>query len=227
MQLHATIDVDSQTNLTLQRLRSEVSLTLSKNSLFVFDLDGVLISATEERVYRLPEAPSERTKLVAIARRYAIEPSLYDTQYLRHLVYQEMLAELQSRPSEGPMLNVARELCSGGTPVFVLTARSGPAAISRALTYLSFWKVRPQEIFFVGRVAKGRQLRLLANTHKKRHLVYIDDSARHIRNARQSSLNVSTIHVRWSDVDQDQTRRVYERVVKRVLGGDDEQSAAA
>ncbi len=179
---------------------------------YVFDFDGVLISADEEHVYSLPEALGERRWLCLKAARYGIDPSLYpDTRYLRHLVFQELLAERRTLPQPGPLTAIARALSETSRPFFVLTARSGQAAIRRALGFMEAHAIRPQETFFVGRVAKGRQLAFLSSEMSGRHLVYFDDSGRHSRNsARQVHETVRTIHVVWDAPQIGQAATLYE-----------------
>jgi hypothetical protein len=97
-------------------------------------------------------------------------------------------------------LSLAAELSAAKRPFFVLTARSGRAAIDRALAFLDVHSVAPQEIFFVGRVAKGRQLTLTRRTiGSPTPLAYFEDSYRHSRNSKlQDVEGLETFHVYWN-----------------------------
>lgn len=165
----------------------------------IFDFDGVLCGPAEDLAYRLPEAPNERLALERQAREHRLVPELYKTPYLRHLVLQ---AELESRaelPQAGPLLLLAQQLSAERRPFFILTARSGLAAVSRVLAFLDHNSLAPQEVFFVGRVAKGRQLSLArATVPKDIPLVYFEDTVRHARNShKQDNSGLTTVFVEW------------------------------
>ena len=159
----------------------------------------MLTSPVEDLVYKLPESPGERTILERSAKRHGIAPEIYDTPYLRHLVLQAVLEDLREMPEEGPLLALARELTRANRPFFILTARSGRAAVSRLMSYLDHHRLEPQEIFCVGRVPKGRQLALVgATVAKGTKVVYFEDTVRHARNSnKQDNPAVSTVHVSW------------------------------
>lgn len=177
----------------------------------VFDFDGVLCAPEEDLVYKLDVERGEKAPLQKEARRFGLEPELYDLPYLRHLVLQEKLKELGRLPEPGPVLSLARELSAKARPFFVLTARSGKAAVSRVLGFLDEYGLQPQEIFFVGRVAKGRQLRMIREMVKEtRQVVYFEDSVRHARNSRQQDfVGFEAIHVLWSEPGWDAARQLY------------------
>ena len=181
----------------------------------VFDFDGVLTSPVEDLAYKLPERPGERRLLEREARRYGIDAEIYDTPYLRHLVLQAALEALGELPDEGPLLQLARELTKAHRPFFVLTARSGRAAIARMMTYLNHHRLEPQEIFCVGRVPKGRQLALVgATTLKGRRVVYFEDTVRHARNSSKQDIPVvATVHVSWNPPHWDHAEKLVERVI--------------
>jgi hypothetical protein len=185
---------------TLERFDSEFA-TSAGPPVAIFDFDGVLCAPREDLVYKLPERAGERADLDPAARHYAIDPDLYDTPYLRHLTLQAILDDRGTMPEPGPLLDLARELTQADRAFFVLTARSGRAAIDRALAFLSQHRLHPQEIFFVGRVAKGRQLTLARHTVKARKtLAYFEDSYRHSRNSKlQDVEGLETIRVDWAD----------------------------
>jgi hypothetical protein len=167
----------------------------------VFDFDGVLCSPREDLVYKLPEQPGERDKLEAAAHHYGLDSTIYDTPYLRHLILQSILADRGVAPEPGPLLELAAELSRAGRSFFILTARSGRAAIDRALAFLTAHEITPQEIFFVGRVAKGRQLALVRRTVPDRvTLAYFEDTYRHSRNSKQQDVeDLEPIYVDWPD----------------------------
>lgn len=185
---------------TLERFDSQFA-TSAGPPVAIFDFDGVLCAPREDLVFKLPERPGERGELDPAARHYEIDSDLYDTPYLRHLTLQAILADRDTLPEPGPLLDLARELSQADRAFFVLTARSGRAAIDRALAFLSEHRLRPQEIFFVGRVAKGRQLTLARHTVKSRKiLAYFEDSYRHSRNSKlQDVEGLETIRVDWAD----------------------------
>lgn len=165
---------------------------------YVFDFDGVISSETEEQIYRLPARKGERELLEKIAVHYHISPEGYDTRYLRHLVVQELLLAQDIPIEPGPLTNAAKELSRVGRTFFLLTARSGRAAVMRALTFLDFHEIRPQELFFVGRAAKGRQLSLIRTSVGGGSLIYFDDSPRHARNSRRLLVrDFETVFVDW------------------------------
>jgi hypothetical protein len=181
---------------------------------YVFDFDGVLASVVEERVYQLPTAHGERERLEQVAARLGLDPSLYDTAYLRHLVFQEAMASAGWVPEPGPLCAAARALSEAGRPFFVLTARSGVAAIQRALAFMAAERIHPQEFFCVGRVAKGRQLARIDTDTGERPFVFFDDSEMHSgRSARQKTGTALSVHVDWGDPDWAAAGAIYERAM--------------
>ena len=182
----------------------------------VFDFDGVLTSPMEDLAYKLSEYPGERTILEGEARRYGIVSEIYDTKYLRHLVLQAALEALGELPAEGPLLELARELTEARRPFFILTARSGRAAISRLISYLDHHHLEPQEIFCVGRVPKGRQLALVGSmVPNGTGVVYFEDTVRHARNStKQDNPVISTVHVSWDRPPWDDAEALLARVLR-------------
>ena len=182
----------------------------------VFDFDGVVASPVEDLVYKLADSVDERPALAKIALRHGISPDIYDTHYLRHLVLQAVLADLRELPAPGPLFQLARQLSETQRPFFVLTARSGRAAISRLMAFLDYHRLVPQEVFCVGRVPKGRQLALVAGMAPKgRKVVYFEDTIRHARNSRkQDAPGVETVHILWEPPLWGEA----EALVRRVLG---------
>lgn len=187
----------------------------------VFDFDGVLTSPVEDLAYKLPKRPGERRLLEGEARRHGIDSAIYDTPYLRHLVLQAALEELGELPDEGPLLPLARELTTARRPFFVLTARSGRAAIKRMMAYLDHHSLEPQEIFCVGRVPKGRQLALVSATILEgQRVVYFEDTVRHARNSTKQDIPVvATVHVSWNPPPWDYAERLLTRVLHSPSGG--------
>jgi hypothetical protein len=168
----------------------------------VFDFDGVLCDPIEDFVYKLPEQPQERAMLAKVARHYDIDDILYDVPYLRHLVLQAILYERHVLANAGPLLGLATEMSSARRPFFILTARSGRAAIQRVFSFLDRFALTPQEVFFVGRVAKGRQIRLVRTTMPpQRRVVFFEDTVRHTVNSRRQSID--TVRIDWLDYDKE------------------------
>jgi len=181
----------------------------------VFDFDGVLTSPVEDLAYKLAEGPGERAILERTAERYGIASEIYDTPYLRHLVLQAVLEEMDEIPEGGPLLPLARELTKAHRPFFILTARSGRAAVSRLMSYLRYYRLEPQEIFCVGRVPKGRQLALVGSTVPKgTRVVYFEDTVRHARNStKQDNPAISTVHVSWDPPPWQEAEALVSRVL--------------
>jgi hypothetical protein len=201
--MHILDPEDSARIPTLDHFDSEFSAN-GQPPVAIFDFDGVLCAPREDLAYKLPERPGERKHLSEAARHYGINPDLYDTPYLRHLVLQAILADRHILPERGPLLDLARELTLAARAFFVLTARSGRSAIDRALAFLDEHELRPQEIFFVGRVPKGRQLALIRRTIvDPTTLAYFEDSLRHSRNSKLQDVDgLETFHVDWTAPDR-------------------------
>lgn len=181
----------------------------------VFDFDGVLTSPVEDLAYKLPERSGERAILEREAKRYSIAAELYGTRYLRHLVLQAALEERGELPEAGPLMGLARELTDTRRPFFILTARSGRAAVGRLMAYLDHHGLEPQEIFCVGRVPKGRQLALVGSTVPNgTGVVYFEDTVRHARNSnKQDNPAVSTVLVSWDPPPWEEAEALVSRVL--------------
>jgi hypothetical protein len=162
------------------------------NSIFVFDFDGVLICQNEEKVYQLDEIEGERDRLEELALRVGIDPTLYSTSYLRHLVFQSRYDQV-CKPHV--LAEFARDL---DVPYFVLTLRSGRHALHRMLGFLDVMHIYPQELFCVGRGLKSAILTKLLEEWPDRHLVFFDDSMRHIEDACSIESNrLTVVYVEW------------------------------
>lgn len=171
---------------------------LMDRAIGVFDFDGVVISRSEEAVYQLPEFEGEREKLELLARKLNFPTFGYGTRYLRHIVFQFALEEVHIPPTPGPFIKMLKRLKSSGRTFFILTARSAPPAIRRAMSFLSEYDILPCEVFFVGRVGKGRQLELLGKELSGKRILYFDDSIRHYSNAERMKGSIESFHVAWT-----------------------------
>lgn len=180
-------------------------------ALAIFDFDGVLSDPVEDFVYKIPEQPHERASLAQIAHHYNIDAELYDVPYLRHLILQAILFERQIVATPGPLLSLATEMSKKRRPFFILTARSGRAAIQRVFSFIDKFALTPQEVFFVGRVAKGRQLRLARTTTPPQHkIVFFEDTPRHSINSKKQSIHsFETIPINWSNYDLQKANRMW------------------
>lgn len=168
------------------------------NSIFVFDFDGVLICQNEEKLYQLDEIEGERDRLEELARRVGIEPDLYSTGYLRHLVFQSRYDRI-CKPHV--LAEFARDL---DVPYFVLTLRSGLHALHRMLGFLDVMHIYPQELFCVGRGLKSAILAKLLEEWPDKQIVFFDDSMRHIEDACSLKSNrLTVVHVEWPTCKQE------------------------
>jgi len=184
----------------------------------VFDFDGVVISKSEELVYQLPEYPGERKKLKEICREINYPSVEYNTKYLRHIVFQYGLERLHIPCEKGPLTPLLKLLKRIDRPFYIITARSAAPAVRRALAYLQDEKIEPTEIFFVGRVGKGRQINLIKSDFGSDKILYFDDSRRHFVNAgRMKEKEISSYHVEWADSELQQASELYRGVINRAF----------
>lgn len=151
-----------------------------EKSMFFFDFDGVLADQHEEKVYRLKPVNRERDFLVPRANKHGIMGDLFNTNYLRHLVYQAEY--LESHPLATPFVHFAREMVD---PFCILTARSGFHAVKRLMNFIDHHGLVPQEIFCMGPSSKAQHLRNMLRIFPEHHLVFFDDSLEHIETASQ------------------------------------------
>lgn len=193
----------------------------------IFDFDGVVAHAEEDALYRSAVGQTERAALENAAKKSGLNPDMYDTKYLRHLVFQQIHLCNEWPIREGPLLALAQELTDVKRPFFILTARSSSAAIQRVLNFTNERRLYPQEMFFVGRVAKGRQVRLVRNqVHDNVPIVYFEDSLRHRNNSlRQRVKNVWSVLVRWNFIDTSCIRNRFFLELSNLCGQSEENAA--
>lgn len=171
-----------------------------QKSTTVFDFDGVLSSGLEDQLYRINEINGESNSLPQIAKVLGFSNELYseDRNYLRHLVFQEAANRIDLAIEAGPFLKNAKQMAEMRQPFFVLTARSGIAAVERMMTFLRAHDLFPQEVFCVGRTPKTQQLKYVAGRLSVAAVTFIDDSSRHIQYAeltRSKGADIATKHV--------------------------------
>jgi hypothetical protein len=189
------------------------------SALIVFDFDGVLSSNSEEQVYQAVPEPDERGALERLAAEAGIVPELYDTRYLRHMIYQKIMHDIGAEIEPGPLLPLAQQLTRKGVPYYILTARSSPPAVARVLGFCEAHQLKPQELFFVGRVGKGRQLHLVGRGDSSRRIIYFEDSQRHVRNSTSLAYDpLTTVYVVWDDTNAPEVgRRTFAEALSRYL----------
>lgn len=164
----------------------------SNKVLFFFDFDGVLICPTGERLYREEEKPGERAWLEPIAREAGINPDLFSTRYLRHLVHQAVF-DLPAAPTVFTEFAKKTE-----DSYFVLTARSSRHAIGNMFDFLDEQGLKPQETFCLGRSSKGTHMGHMLECFPEHHLVFIDDNLHHVESvAALNSDRIAVYHADW------------------------------
>jgi hypothetical protein len=169
-----------------------------EKSLFVFDFDGVLIDQIEDVLARKPEGEGERVALERIAKRHSIHPELFETPYLRHLVYQSIALNEPAPPHI--LLRFIQRLDDTGDPYMILTARSGLYAIQRLTAYIETHRLYPQEMFCVGRAAKTTQLEFLLDRFPQHTICYFEDSQKHVDAAEAlGNDRLIVTHVKWPE----------------------------
>lgn len=164
-----------------------------RNRLLVFDFDGVLANRIENDVYDLPEIAGERKFLDSVAPKFDIPGPDFDTRYLRHLVFQAAALRGQRDILPTEFLGLVHELQDKREPWFVLSARSGQAAVKRMYQFFDSNWLTPTEVFNVGRVSKISQIEYLLNVYRDRRIYYIDDSEYHISDIASRELNCLTL----------------------------------
>lgn len=193
-----TLRLESYKSQITRKMLGQVVDVPSDKVIYVFDFDGVLASPIEDLVYKLPKTTDDKHFLERAAGYFGIDYGLFDQSYLRHIILQNALLRRHHPIDVGPLCTLAADLSRNGEPIFVLSARSAPSAVSRALGFLNTHSINAQETFFVGRVGKGRQLSMLQTQSKGKHIVYFDDSIRHSRNAfGQKAETIISVHLGW------------------------------
>lgn len=147
---------------------------------YVFDFDGVVISRSEDDIYRLAPEAEEFSLLEQAAHTFGINCANYDIRYQRHLLFQAAAWKCGLRMQPGPGLSLFRQVGDSGL-CYVLTARSGWHAVERMRAFLKAENIQPIETYTVGRVAKDRQIELLDQAYPSRQLIYVEDSASHLQ----------------------------------------------
>ncbi len=167
------------------------------DALFFFDFDGVLAEQDEEKLFRLPEIPLERAELEARALLIGIDSTLYDTRYLRHLVYQALAFDNLCVLHE-PARQFVCDLDDEGDPYFVVTARSGYYAVKRLIDTLDSQALMPQELFCLGRSSKAELLAKLRKDWPDQPFVYFEDSQHHIEATKAlGDPDLTIVEVTW------------------------------
>ena len=199
--------------------KAALNLLQNDDSIGVFDFDGVVISRSEEIVYQIPPSKSEEKYLTDVARTIGFPFQNFDIRYLRHILFQFALEKNSTPCQAGPMLSVLRSLSEAKAQFFILTARSAMPAIRRALNFLDAENISPAEIFFVGRVGKGQQLKLLDREFPENRLIYFDDSTRHSKNAgRMKSSKIDSFFVDWPVKEVDRAQKFYKDAMIDAFG---------
>lgn len=196
---HRVLDGGESLRLCYKVCEKEGTLSLQKSTT-VFDFDGVLSSGLEDQLYRIEEIAGEADRLNEISEILGFSSKLYgdDPRYLRHLVFQEAANRIDLEIEAGPFLEKAKQMAELDQPFFVLTARSGVAAVARMMKFLRSHDLFPQEIFCVGRTPKTQQLKYVAGRLSVAAVTFIDDSSRHIQYAdltRSKGARIYTKHV--------------------------------
>jgi hypothetical protein len=155
------------------------NFTVEKNTIYVFDFDGVVIDPVENDVYDLPEEAGEQELLSKARDAFCVKCGGMKAGYQRHLLYQAALLRNGRQSAPGPAFDAFKSALDAG-PAFVLTARSGWDATERTRRFLEKLDARPVEVFHIGRVAKYLQLQQLLEEYRDRTLVYLDDSSKRI-----------------------------------------------
>ena len=151
----------------------------SKKIAVLLDFDGVLASDFEHRIYKADENETcEQTILLKQAADifHINHECIISKRYIRHLVYQAAAHELGLPIRPGQYISIAKWCDQHHVPWFVLTARSGMAAVKRLYHFLDDHSLKPLEIYDIGRVAKTEQLLLiLRDKYSVREILFVDD----------------------------------------------------
>ncbi len=198
---------------------------INRESLYVFDFDGVLCSASDEDVYQLDEVAAEEELLQRMSNHFGIPCDHMAQKYRRHLLYQAAADRTGEEMREGPCIEVYDKALAIA-PGFVLSARSGWYAIERARAFLAKRNHLPIETFHVGRVAKDRQISILLKEFDGKSLIYVEDNRRHLEAVWENlsieeRVKVRLFHVKHaheSKPTQQETRQHFEQLSQIALG---------
>jgi len=155
-------------------------VSVARDAVYIFDFDGVIASANEDRLYKAPLSDEERTFTVRAAHQLDIRCEGMEPRYQRHLVHQAALWIMNIPIAPGPLLEKAQE-ANREAKFFILTARSGWYAVERCRDFLRANRLLPVEIFHVGRTGKVAQVELVCDEFDGAKIFFIDDSAAHLK----------------------------------------------
>ena len=188
----------------------------------VFDFDGVLASNAEDRIYKLQESPEENEFLHAVSAQFGVCGDTYkgDERYLRHLVYQAAALRLGRGIDPGPLAQHAAALTERARPFFVVSARSGVAAVRRMLSFLESEAIVPQEVFCVGRTPKTHQLKKVLSQVAGRPVRFYEDSGHHVGYSKRIEGQLDVVHVTQIDArSMSEVEAQYLETMKNALKG--------
>lgn len=166
------------------------SVPLDRSGVYLFDFDGVIASGVEDYIYKLDERPGERKLFSKIEARLGLRISDMEFRYRRHLLFQELAAARGLPIPTGAGYEVAK-WASGNARFFVLTARSGWAATARVREFLNTHRLKPIDLYQVGRVHKDRQVKRTVEEFPLARVYYVEDSLAHLE--RSASLNLPSL----------------------------------
>ncbi|MBC8725010.1 5'-nucleotidase [Paraburkholderia sp. 31.1] len=200
--------------------------SVTREAVYIFDFDGVIASANEDRLYKAPLSDEERAFTAQAAHKLGVRCEGMDPRYQRHLVHQAALWFMDSPIAPGPLLEKARE-ANCEARLFILTARSGWYAVERCRDFLRANLLLPVETFHVGRTGKVAQVELVCNEFDDAKIFFIDDSIAHLKAVDLALGNrVSKVFVRDGLEEKesrllspgtDELRRLYVEVVQSAM----------
>ena len=162
-----------------ERLEALIADPARAEDLHVFDFDGVLSAPDEEAIYRHPVSKKEEQLIPKVRDALGLDCRGLDLRYQRHLLFQEIQWRRGAPIAPGPALELAAKL-SRDSRLFILTARSGVAAVRRMHDFLDRRGLHPIETFHVGRVRKSLQIMLLRREAPQATIWYYEDNEKHL-----------------------------------------------
>lgn len=169
----------------------------------VLDFDGVLAGSTPDKIYRLDYDASAEIRLTEASRLLGVKTAEDDLRYRRFLTYEAAALELKLPIEPGPFLPVAKSCQEFGIPWFVVSARAGPAATQRLSEFLRTHELQPDNVFYVGRVSKDRQIIHVADKYKPRKIYIVEDNPRDVndleRNLNDIPIHAEKIHIKKAE----------------------------